>query len=87
MKIYKCLFCAGKLDYSFYPFCSVKCQKDYESFYNCVLQHRKKGDLTKWINKDLPDRLNLYARFKLHKAAGISYKLPHKKPLYFLAGY
>jgi hypothetical protein len=84
MKIYKCLFCAGKLNYSFYPFCSVKCQKDYESFYNSLLYHKKIGGLNKWINQSR-ERRNLYARFKLHKTTGLSYNLPHKKPLYFLA--
>ncbi len=86
-KLRYCLYCGNNWNINFYPFCSVECQKNYKCFYNSILQHRKKGDLKKWIEQDEPDRLNLYQKFLKYKALGIGVKLPHKKPLYFLAGY
>jgi hypothetical protein len=83
MKAKNCLFCSENLDYSFYPFCSVQCQKDYIKFFNCVQYHKKKKDLLQWLRLK-PDRIKLYNRMKCHKYEGINLNLPHKKPLYKL---
>jgi hypothetical protein len=83
MKAKSCLFCKGKLNYSFYPFCSTECQKDYIKFFCSVQSHKKKGDLFQWIKLN-PDKKKLYARMKCHKYEGINLNLPHKKPLYKL---
>jgi hypothetical protein len=83
MKAKNCLFCKGKLNYSFYPFCSAECQKKYIRFFYSVQGHIKKGDLFQWLKLN-PDKKNLYVRMKCHKYEGVNLKLPRKKPMYEL---
>lgn len=81
-----CLYCGDDWEVLYFPFCSIGCQKKYESFYNSILWHRKKNNLEKWINQD-ENRFNRYNRFLKYKTFGIKKKLPNKKPLYFLASF